>query len=130
MEKIERIFTLNNTEPFDQLKIEEVINLSDVTTTIWFEEGELIVDAHKPVDKLYIVADGEVICPIREQRPKLLGVWSLLSGEAYDTNFRAGPDGALCLTIKKAFFLTTVYECPAIMVKLVEMMGKYGRYYW
>ena len=118
----ERILALKTTPPFDRLRDSELALIGEVARVRRYAADEIVCAPHKPLQRLHVVVEGTVRDSAGEAVPAVFGVGALLYELAVaDTLVAAPPDGAVCLLINKGNLYTTLHECPALVVGLLEM---------
>lgn len=119
MNLIERVFALRLTPPFDRLYDSEIAQLARAAREQTLAAGESLAPGDRPLRFLVIVTKGRIDLG-GEPAPAVFGEESLLLGTALGADAVAGPEGATCLLLLRAHFLTLFRECPWILMKLME----------
>ena len=125
MSPMEIMFALGRQVPFDRLTEDELEIAAAVVSERRFEPGALVLGEGESFRRLLILLEGSWQTA-DQTLPPLLGVGSLLSGQAGPGEVRAGVDGARCLTISRGHFFTLVNECPALLLALLSMADRSG----
>jgi signal-transduction protein with cAMP-binding, CBS, and nucleotidyltransferase domain len=124
---IEKVFALKKLNPFDRLRDSELLIIAEVAEERRYAPGEIVSSEGKVLQKLYIVIDGQILVvgdatPI----PAVFGVESLLFDIPIADMLKASSsEGAVCLSISKRHFFTTIYECPELLLGFLET-GEYS----
>lgn len=101
--------------PFSRLDGDEVAVVCDVAVVRRYAPGDWIAHAGRVMSRVSIVVEGSV-----DGAPgRVFGMLSVLTGAPGALDLRAGPEGALCLQIRRSPFFTIVHECPEILTFLL-----------
>jgi signal-transduction protein with cAMP-binding, CBS, and nucleotidyltransferase domain len=119
MNVLERMFALRVTPPFDRLHDSEIVQIASAARVREFAAGESVAPADRPLRHLVIVTEGRIYLG-GEPAPAVFGEESLLLGIPLGHDAVAGSEGATCLLLLRAHFLTLFRECPWILVELME----------
>jgi signal-transduction protein with cAMP-binding, CBS, and nucleotidyltransferase domain len=118
----EKIFALNQIEPFSILQYSELILIAEVTSEYYYQPEKVIVPAGTVLQKLYIVVDGKVITQEGQQPIPIFGVNSLILEEAIPYDIIADKaHGATVLSISKGHFFTIINECPNVVINFLKI---------
>lgn len=124
---IEKAFLLKSIEPFDSLDERTLFNLVSVMTLTQYEPNKLITDSDTVCNEVMIVVEGE--CRTDSgNRIFITGVHSVLEDSVIGESISSGTRGVKCLRIGKGHFLTTMYECPFILVDLIRLRNQNPNY--
>ncbi|MCH8495487.1 MAG: hypothetical protein LAT57_07625 [Balneolales bacterium] len=124
---IEKAFLLKSVEPFDKLDERTLFNLVSVMTLTQYEPNKLVLDSQTVCNEVLIVVDGD--CRTESSHKIFLaGVHSVLEDLVIGESISSGSAGAKCLRIGKGHFLTTMYECPFILVDLIRLRNQNPNY--
>jgi signal-transduction protein with cAMP-binding, CBS, and nucleotidyltransferase domain len=121
MKLTEKLFALQQTAPFDQLREPELALIADIAWERHYEPGDTVLSKEQGVKCLYIVINGSVLYTDHYQVGPILGAASLLFGVPIREALWAGESGASCLLIFKRHFFTIVNECPNLVVGLLQI---------
>ena len=135
MNIVEKLFALRAVPPFDRLHDAEAALIAEAASTRQFAPGETLCGPHKPLQRLHIVIDGEVVCEkgtgesFSVSAPALIGLRSLLFDSPSSEVIRASTThndatasrGTNCLVLTKGNLYTILNECPALAVGLLEL---------
>lgn len=124
---IEKAFLLKSIEPFEKLDERTLFNLVSVMTLTQYEPNTLLVDSHTVCNEVLIVVDGECNTESGNQI-FLAGIHSVLEDSVMGQTISSSDKGAKCLRIGKGHFLTTMYECPFILVDLIKLRNQNPNY--
>ena len=122
MNVLERMFALRVTPPFDRLFDSELAQIARAVRVRELAAGESLAPAERPVRYLVIVIRGRIDLGCAPA-PPVFGEESLLLGTPLGSDASAGPEGATCLLLMRAHFLTVFRECPWILLELMEGLG-------
>ena len=118
---IEKIFALKKLNPFDRLRDSELSVIAEVATERKYVPGEIVTSEGRALQKLYMVVDGQIIQESDGRRiPAVFGVESLLFDIPTSDTLKASSEEATCLMISKRHFFTLIYECPELLLGLLE----------
>lgn len=118
MQLVEKIFTLQNTLPFDTLRHSELILTANIAKVKKYVKGSILIDKDALVQNLFIIRSGEAI--YKEKRTSnLFGAEELLNDVTLNENVVANTD-IEALVISKGHFYTLIYECPEFMIELIK----------
>ncbi len=120
MTLMQRYFALRRHAPFSGLPDRDRMLVAEVAEARPFEAGRRLIEAGRPLRRLYLVIDGELRFDRGGLCPALLGVGSLLFDHELDEGIVAGENGATCITLEKGHFYTLIYQCPALLLGLLE----------
>lgn len=124
---IEKAFLLKSVEPFDKLDERTLFNLVSVMTLTQYEPNKSVMDSQTVCNEVLIVVDGD--CRTESgNKIFLAGVHSVLEDSVIGESISSGNGGARCLRIGKGHFLTTMYECPFILVDLIRLRNQNPNY--
>lgn len=124
---IEKAFLLKSIEPFDKLDERTLFNLASVMTLTHYEPETLLIESDIVCSEVLIVVDGE--CRTEPGNLMFLaGIHSVLEDSVIGETISSGKNGAKCLRIGKGHFLTTMYECPFILVDLIRLRNQNPNY--
>ena len=123
MNIIERMFAVRETPPFDLLYYSEIAQIAKATRVRRLTAGQSLAPAGRTLQYLVIVAEGRIHLG-GEPAPVVFGQESLLLGTPLVNEAVAGPEGATCLLLLRAHFLTLFQECPWILMALMEGSGE------
>jgi|SRR5690606_2636822 len=126
---IEKAFMMKSIPPFDILEDRELFNIASVATVKQFSAGENIQLQDEMSHEVYIVIDGSVASNNPDESVKIIGIRSVLDDTIVPQSLLAGDNGATCLRIGKGHFLTAIYECPAMLIKLTDIKKSKQNYY-
>ena len=126
---IEKAFMMKSISPFDILEDRELFNIASVATVKQFSPRENIQLEHEMSHEVFLVIDGSVASLNSNEPVKIIGIKSVLDDTIVTQSLIAGDDGATCLRIGKGHFLTAIYECPAMLVKLTDIKKSQQNYY-
>jgi len=119
MNVIERVFAVRATPPFDRLYDSEIVQIAKAARVRELAAGESLAPADRPLKYLVMVTRGRIDLG-EEPAPPVFGQESLLLGTPFGVDAAAGPEGATCLLLLRAHFLTVFRECPWILMELME----------
>lgn len=105
--------------PFDRLDPDEVSTLAGVASARRYGPGEAILTAGQLVGRITIILEGSA----QEGPERILGMLPALFGSPQAQTVHAGAQGAMCLRIRRGQLYTIVFECPEILVWLLERQG-------
>lgn len=117
---IEKAFLLKAIEPFDKLDERTLFNLVSVMTLTQYEPNTVVVESQTVCNEVQIVVEGNC-CTESGNQIFLAGIHSVLEDSVMGETISSGTKGAKCLRIGKGHFLTTMYECPFILVDLIHL---------
>jgi hypothetical protein len=117
---IEKAFLLKSIKPFDKLDERTLFTLVSVMTLTQYEPNTLLVESQTVCNEVLIVVEGDS-CTESGDQVNLAGIHSVLEDSVIGTTISSGNQGAKCLRIGKGHFLTTMYECPFLLVELIKL---------
>jgi hypothetical protein len=124
---IEKAFLLKSVEPFDKLDERTLFNLVSVMTLTQYEPNKVVLNRQTVYNEVVIVVEGDCHTDSGKQ-VFLAGIHSVLEDSGMGESILSGDDGAKCLRIGKGHFLTTMYECPFILVDLIRLRNQIPNY--
>lgn len=117
----DRVFVLKSSPPFDRLRDSEIALIAESMKVRRYEPGDIICGAGLHLQKLYVVAEGDLLLDTGEVVPHVFGLQHLLFDKPPEHAVVASPkEGACCLTIGKSGFFTMIYECPILIVEFLQ----------
>ncbi|MFC1575238.1 hypothetical protein ACFL5A_01150 [Gemmatimonadota bacterium] len=122
MNTVERVFAIRVTPPFDRLYDSEIAQIAKAVRVRELAPGEILAPADRPLRYLVILTKGGIDLG-GEPAPVVFGQESLLLGTPLGDDAVAGPEGATCLLLQRAHFLTVFRECPWLLIDLMEGSG-------
>jgi signal-transduction protein with cAMP-binding, CBS, and nucleotidyltransferase domain len=105
--------------PFDRLDPDEVATVAGVASARRYGPREVIMAAGQQVGRITIVLEGNA----EEVPDRVLGMLPALFGSPQPQALHAGAQGAMCLRIRRGQLFTIVFECPEILVWLLQQRG-------
>lgn len=108
--------TVAGIAPFCRLDGDEVAVVCDVAAVRRYAPGEWIAHAGRVLSRVSIVVEGSV----EGASGSVFGMLSVLTGAPGSLDLRAGPEGAVCLQIRRSPFFTIAHECPEILTYILE----------
>jgi hypothetical protein len=124
---IEKAFILKSIQPFDKLDERTLFNMVSVMTLTKYEANITLMDAETVGNEVMIVVDGSITTDSGGS-VTVTGIRSVLEDVEIGQRVITGGNGATCLRIGKGHFLTTVYECPFILVDLIQLRNQNPNY--
>jgi len=117
----EKIFALKRTKPFDRLRDSELTLIAEIVREIQYAPGETLISSNRPLQSLYVVAQGSIYRSGKDKMPSVFGIESILFDmPVTDTLEASHEDGAICLLIAKGHLFTIINECPSLIVGFLE----------
>ena len=123
MNVVDRVFAVRMTPPFDRLYDSEIAQIARAVRVRELAPGEVLAAAERPLKYLVMVTRGQIDMG-GEPAPPVFGHDSLLLGTPLPGEATAGPEGATCLLLLRAHFLTVIRECPWILMELMAGPGE------
>jgi signal-transduction protein with cAMP-binding, CBS, and nucleotidyltransferase domain len=124
---IEKAFMLKSVQPFDKLDERTLFNMVSVMTLTKYEANTRLIDSETVSNEVMIVVDG-IITSDSGGSVNIAGIRSVLEDTAIGEHITTNETGASCLRIGKGHFLTTIYECPFILVDLIKLKNQNPNY--
>lgn len=124
---IEKAFMLKSIQPFDKLDERTLFNMVSVMTLTKYVANTTLMDAETVGNEVMIVVDGSIITNSGGSIT-IGGIRSVLKNIAVGQDITTSETGATCLRIGKGHFLTTMYECPFILVDLIKLRNQNPNY--
>jgi signal-transduction protein with cAMP-binding, CBS, and nucleotidyltransferase domain len=124
---IEKAFMLKSVQPFDKLDERTLFNMVSVMTLTKYEANTRLIDSETVSNEVMIVVDG-IITTDSGGSVTIAGIRSVLEDTAIGEHIITNETGATCLRIGKGHFLTTMYECPFILVDLIKLRNQNPNY--
>ncbi len=120
MTLIDKIFKLKSISPFNRLEYSELILTANITKIKKYNKGDTIQPKELYVYSIFIVIDGEV-----NNGNKIFGIEEILEDKTFKEDIIAKTPVKI-MTISKAHFFTLIYECPNILLELLNLTDKRG----
>ncbi len=125
MTTIEKLFALRAAPCFHRLHQSEQSVLAHVALERSFAPGDLVVARNRTPSRLYLVVDGGLVCADGTPVGSIVGAEGVLCGRPSQVDIHApARAGARGLVIGTAHLFTTVYQCPSLLVALLEGEGR------
>ena len=124
---IEKAFMLKSVQPFYKLDERTLFNMVSVMTLTKYEANTRLIDSETVSNEVMIVVDG-IITSDSGGSVNIAGIRSVLEDTAIGEHITTNETGASCLRIGKGHFLTTIYECPFILVDLIKLKNQNPNY--
>jgi signal-transduction protein with cAMP-binding, CBS, and nucleotidyltransferase domain len=124
---IEKAFMLKSVQPFDKLDERTLFNMVSVMTLTKYDANLTLMDAETVGNEVMIVVDGSITTDSGNS-VTIAGIRSVLEDVAIGQHVVTVGTGATCLRIGKGHFLTTIYECPFILVDLIKLRNQNPNY--
>lgn len=124
---IEKVFLLKTIAPFDKLDERTLFNLVSVMALTQYEPNKLMIDSQTICHEVLIVVDGNCLRDSGNQIV-MVGIHSVLEDSVIGESISSGNNGVKCLRIGKGHFLTTIYECPFILIDLIHIRNENPNY--
>lgn len=124
MQIVDRILSLRKLSTFRHTSDRELILLAEMMEARHFSPGQIVLEAGKIGQQLYVVIEGKVQVGEFSSPEELLGLESIILGVPHRHTWTAGSDGVECLTLDRAYVFTLVHECPSILLaSMGEQLG-------
>ena len=124
MQIIDRILSLRKLDTFRYTSDRELILLAETMGARHFSPAQVILEKGKIGEQLYVVIEGSTQVGSFSSSEELLGLESIILGIPHRHTWAAGPEGADCLTLDRAYVFTLVHECPSILLtSMGEQLG-------
>lgn len=121
MKFIERFFALKQIDPFSFLADSELALIANVAHDRSYQPHELVSTDDRLLNYLIITVGGDLIAHSTQQTlPKVIGLESLMFDLYLAETLIAGENGANCILINRSHFFTISYECPKLIVGLID----------
>lgn len=125
MTPIERLFALRAAPCFRRLHQSEQNVLARVAEERTFAAGEVVLRHGQVPSKLYVVVEGGLESADGTPAGAIVGAEGVLCGAPVrHAVCAAKSSGARCLVFGKAHLFTAVYQCPPLLVGLLEGEGE------
>jgi signal-transduction protein with cAMP-binding, CBS, and nucleotidyltransferase domain len=123
MSLIDKIFTLQQCDPFKSLRHSELVLTANITKVKKYPKGSIIIPKEAAVQNFFILSKGEAYY---KERPlaAFFGAEELMNDVALDEDVIAHED-IEALVINKGHFFTLIYECPGLLIELLGYFGKH-----
>jgi len=125
MTLVEKIFILKSISPFNRLEYSELILTSNIIKIKKYNKGDIILAKDVYVYSLYIVANGEVVSVSGNNINKIFGIKEILEDKTFKEDIVANTPVKI-MTISKAHFFTLIYECPNLLLELINLTDTRG----
>lgn len=121
MTLVQKLMALKSVSLFGELDDADLALIAGVATERAFEPGERFCAAGRCLQRLTIVLEGCIETDEGQCMPPILGAASLLFDAPVAHPLRASAKaGARCLVVAKAHFFTIIYQCPAVLLGLMD----------
>lgn len=121
MTLIEKVFTLQSINPFENLKDAELILTANVIKIKKYKEKELIIPKEMPLNYLILMVNGVASTKSGKEFKSLFGARELLS-DILPKEDLVAKDEVEVMLINKAHFFTLLYECPDLMLGFLNLL--------
>jgi len=126
MTLIEKIFALKSISPFNRLEYSELILTANITKIKKYNAGDIIQPKELYVYSIFIIIDGEVTnIDTQSKNSKIFGIKEILEDKTFKDDIVAKTPVKI-MTISKSHFFTLIYECPNILLELLNLTDKRG----
>ena len=125
MNLIEKIFALSSISPFDRLQHSELILTADIAKTKEYNIGDTIQIKEQYVYSIFIVINGKAVTQNGTELEKIFGIQEVLDEKTFTEDIIAHTPTKL-ITIGKAHFFTLLYECPDLLLGLLNLRDDRG----
>lgn len=117
MTLVDKIFTIQNTVPFNTLRHSEIILTANISSVKKFSKGSPLTSTDVAIQNLYVIIQGEVSYD-GKKISNFFGAEELLNDIVLDKEIICESDVEVLL-ISKGHFFTLIYECPGLMIELL-----------
>lgn len=126
--EIDKMFLLKSVQPFDKLDERTLFNISEVMRLSKFEPNQIILPENEVSNEVLVLVDGGMK-DLNGNSVVLAGINSILNDTVVENRLIAVENGCKCLRIGKGHFLTTVYECPSLLIDLIQLRNIHPHYF-
>jgi len=118
MTLMEKIFILKSIEPFNLLNDKEIIIVANIMETKEYQKGDIVYDSQSFLNKLYLIAKGNVRQGDRAIKTKYFGL-EVVTNKTIDENIVAAEASTIC-SLSQEHILTLIYESPHLMMGFLQ----------
>jgi len=125
MTLIEKIFILKSMSPFNKLEDSELILTANITKIKKYNKGDIILAKDVYVYSISMFIEGEATTTSGNRVDKLFGIKEILEDKTFVEDIIATTSVKI-MTISKAHFFTLIYECPDLLLELLNLTDTRG----
>lgn len=118
MTLMEKIFILKSIEPFNILNDREIIIVANIMESRDYQKNEIIYDSQSFLNKLYIIAKGQVREGDIAIEKGYFGL-EVLMNKSIKKNIVASEESTI-LSLSQEHILTLIYESPHLMMGFLQ----------